>query len=239
MNASQAQTMPDDDGDTVGLDVVLRGYDRRQVHALVEELRSRAAEERRRAELAASRQPGPPSFELLGANAAAVMERAGRSAKALVDEASRRGNQIIEEAGAEAMELIKKAEQRATELESAAGQTLSDATQRSDRILARAEEEAREVHRRAEEEARQTLRATREEAEELSQRATRERMAIEARCEQLRREVDRLQAYLAQVHAEVGALLEERRRDEPAESETGSGGLPTGEATSRSGPPSI
>src|SRR6266542_5230882 len=103
--------------------VVMRGYDRQQVHAFVLEQASRLAAERRRAdsteravaqlrhELAASKNQPPPSFEHLGAEAAKVLEQAGNSAKLLVEEARSRGEAIVHEAETEAAELIEKAQQ--------------------------------------------------------------------------------------------------------------------------------
>src|SRR5215831_21085100 len=149
--------------------VVMRGFDRQQVQAFFQDLASRLASERRRAddmeralaqmrlEVAAAHNQPPPSFEHLGSEAAKVLEQAGKSAKLLVHEAKSRGEALVREAEVEAAELIEKAEQHAGELDEAAVARLDEATGERDRTLAAVAAEADQLRARAGEEARSAL----------------------------------------------------------------------------------
>lgn len=202
-----------------GFAVVLRGYDRQEVDAVVEELEARLVAERRRAqeaELMASdlqRQldltetAPPPSFEHLGAEAARVLEQAGNAAKLLLEEARTRGEDIVKEAEARALAQAEHIQRRATELEASAQQTLAEAVAERDRILAEAGERAEHLRGSAEEEARTTVDDARETAARLHQQATAERQAVETETEHLRGTCDGLLAQLRKMHVELGGLL--------------------------------
>lgn len=210
--------------------VVMRGYDRQQVHSYIEELQSRADDERRRAdeleralsrmhlELDAARNQPPPSFEHLGAEAAKVLEQAGASATLLLDEARARGKRIEEQAEAEAGDVIGQAEQRAAKLDEEATQTLNDAGAERDRILAAAAEEAERLRVRIEEEARAELEEAQAEAERIQNAAAAERAEMEAETQRLRESRDHMVSYLGRIHSELGAVLAETVRSDPGRS---------------------
>lgn len=201
--------------------VVVRGYDRQQVQAFIQDLASRLAMERRRAdeteralaqmrlEMAATQNQPPPSFEHLGSEAARVLEQAGKSAKLLVQEAKSRGEALVREAEAEAAELIEKAEQHAGELDEAAAKRLSDATGERDRILAEVAAEADQLRARSQEEARLALADAHEESERIRQQVIDEQSLMSAQTERLRQSRGQMLDYLGRIHSDLGVLLAE------------------------------
>lgn len=207
--------------------VVLRGYDRQQVHTFIQVLSARIANERRRAEqaeramaqmrleVAAVRDQPPPSFEHLGAEAAKVLEQAGTSAKLLVEEARGRGEAVVREAEAQAADVISRAEQQAAELDAEARQMLSEAGGERDRILTAAAAEAEQLRTRAEEDARTALEEVRQETDRVRQKAISEQAALEAEGARLRESRGRMLGYLNRIHADLGALLAEASAGEP------------------------
>ena len=201
--------------------VVMRGYDRQQVQAFLQDLASRLAVERRRADdseralaqmrldIAAAQNPPPLSFEHLGSEAGRVLEQAGKSAKLLVHEAKARGEELVREAETEAAELIEKAEQRSAELDQGAQARLNQATGEHDRILAEAESEAEQLRGRAEEEARTALAAAHEESERIRQQVVDEQSVMAAQTQRLRESRDQTLDYLGRIHSDLGGLLAE------------------------------
>jgi cell division septum initiation protein DivIVA len=112
--------------------VVRRGYDPTQVDAYMPQLLARLEEaERARVELqrevASLQQQAPPTFEQLGADAAAVLQEAGRSGEQLVDKARRRAEMIVE--GAQ-----QQAEQIRLDVTSKAQAVLGEATQAAEQV---------------------------------------------------------------------------------------------------------
>jgi cell division septum initiation protein DivIVA len=132
--------------------VAVRGFDRQEVAAYVQELWAHLEDQRQRAEQAertiaqlqlemAAVKSQSPSFEHLGVGAAKVLEQAGHSAELLVDEAESRGKAIVEDAQAQAAELLAAAERRAEQVRS---NTLKEARQTLDEARAAAERTRRE-----------------------------------------------------------------------------------------------
>ncbi len=201
--------------------VALRGYDRQQVDAFIQDLTVRLTAERRRAEqservvaqmqaeVAGLRDPAPLSFEHLGAEAGRVLEQAGNSAKLLVEEARSRGQAIVAEAEAEAGALIERAEQRAAALEAEASETLAQAAGERERILAEAAQAVDDVRTRAGEEARTALQDAREAAERIREKASAEQMTMQAQTQRLRDSRDQMLDYLGRIHSDLGELLAE------------------------------
>jgi len=201
--------------------VVMRGYDRQQVQAFFQDLASRLAAERRRAdeteralaqmrlEVAAAHNQPPPSFEHLGSEAAKVLEQAGKSAKLLVQEAKSRGEALVREAEAEAAELIEKAEQRGAELDEAARARLNEATAEHDGMVAEAAAEAEQLRSRAEEEARTALAGAHAESGRIRQQVIDEQSFMAAQTERLRESRDQMLDYLGRIHSNLGGLLAE------------------------------
>ena len=212
--------------------VVMRGYDRQQVQAFFQDLASRLAAERRRAdemertlaqvrlEVAAAHNQPPPSFEHLGSEAAKVLEQAGKSAKLLVHEAKSRGEALVREAETEAAELIEKAEQRGAELDETARARLNEATVERDAMLAEAAAEAEQLHGRAEEEARTALADAHAESERIRQQVIDEQSFMAAQTERLRESRDQMLDYLGRIHSNLGGLLAEAVQAPPAVPET-------------------
>ena len=169
--------------------MVMRGYDRQEVIAYIQELWAHVENARQRAEQAertivqmqaeaGSARNQTPSFEHLGVEAAKVLEQAGQSAELLLEEAEGRAKAIVEEARAQAAELIATAEQRADELRSSAA-----------------------------EDARRELDQAREEAERMRSEAREEGADMEARTERLRALHDSLLDHLGRVREDLSALL--------------------------------
>jgi cell division septum initiation protein DivIVA len=201
--------------------IVMRGYDRQQVQTYVLQLRARLADERRRAEQAdravsrmqleldAAKNPAPPSFEHLGAEAARVLEQAGASATLLLDEARSRGRRIVEEAEAEAADLIARAQQQTGRLHDAARQALNEAGAERDRLLAEATEEVERLRARAEDDVRAALEEARDEAERIQELAVTERAAMEAETARLHDSRDSMIEFLSRIHGDLGMVLAE------------------------------
>ena len=118
--------------------VVRRGYDPTQVDAYLPQLVARLdGAERARAKLqreVASLREHTPSFEQLGAEAAAVLQEAGRSAELLVEKARRRAETIVE--GAQ-----RRAEQAQTDATSKAQAMLTEADEAAEHIRQEVEQE--------------------------------------------------------------------------------------------------
>jgi DivIVA domain-containing protein len=125
--------------------VVRRGYDREEVDAYFSQLAGRLKEavdqyataERARAELqgeVTSLRERSPSFEQVGGEAAALLQKAGRSAEQLVENGRRRAETIIE-----------KAQQQAEQLR-------ADVTTEAQRVLEQAREVAEQIRREVEQE---------------------------------------------------------------------------------------
>lgn len=217
-----AVSMPSAGGvDLPSFPIVMRGYDRQQVRAFVDQLRSYLADERRRrehaeqaisrlqAEVERVRNPAPPSFEHLGAEAARVLEQAGASATTLLDEARSRGRAIVDESEGEAAGLIAQAEQQVAKMNEAASQALNEAGTQRDRMLTEAGEEAERLRARAEEDAHNALEQAREEAERIQHAAVAERGAMEVETERLRESRDHMVEFLSRIHSDLGGVLAE------------------------------
>jgi len=199
--------------------VVLRGYDRQQVTASVEELGANLEGERQRAdqaerhmaqmqmEISSARNQPPPSFEHLGAQAARVLEQAGLSAERLVEEAQVRAESVIADAQAQASDLVDAAEQQAEQLDREAGLRLAEAGRQRDRMLSAAEHDAEQVRAGADADARRMLAEARTLAERIRREAEEERAAIEVEADQLQDVHDSLLRHLDQVHGELGGVL--------------------------------
>lgn len=200
----------------------LRGYDRQQVDAFVQDLTVRLTAERRRAEQSERvalqlraeittlrDNQGPPSFEHLGAEAGRVLAQAGNSAKLLIEEAQTRGREVVDAAESRAEALIERAERRAAELEAEASDTVAQAVTERDRIVADGMRSVAEIRGQAEEEARTELQHAQESAERTLQLAGAEQSAIRAETERLRESRDRMLEYLGRIHSDLGELLAE------------------------------
>ncbi|HEX9343260.1 MAG TPA: hypothetical protein VF995_06555 [Actinomycetota bacterium] len=211
--------------------VVLRGYDRQQVTAYVEELAANLEGERQRAdqaerhmaqmqlEISPARNQPPPTFEHLGAQAARVLEQAGMSAERLVEEAQVRADGIVADAQAQSSDLVDAAEQQAEQLDREAAQRLAEAGRQRDRMLAAAEHDAEQVRAGADADARRMLAEARTLAERIRREAEEERAATEAEADQLQDIHDSLLRHLSQVHGELGDVLAARGdggHEEPA-----------------------
>src|SRR6266516_3916594 len=202
--------------------VVLRGYDRQQVTAYVEELGANLEGERQRAdqaerhmaqmqlEISSARNQPPPTFEHLGAQAARVLEQAGMSAERLVEEAQVRADGIVADAEAQSSDLVDAAEQQAEQLDREAAQRLAEAGRQRDRMLAAAEHDAEQVRAGADADARRMLAEARTLAERIRREAEEERAATEAEADQLQDIHDSLLRHLSQVHGELGDVLAAR-----------------------------
>jgi cell division septum initiation protein DivIVA len=200
---------------------MMRGYDRQQVDVFVQDLSVRLTAERRRAEQAERalaqlrsevvglRNPEPPSFEHLGAEAGRVLEQAGNSAKLLVEEARNRGLSMVEEAREHAAALIERAEGRVADLEAEAAETLNQAAAERERILAAATQSVEEARRHADEEVRAALRQAQESAERTLHAAMSEQAAMQADTARLRDARDRMLDYLGRINSDLGSLLAE------------------------------
>lgn len=223
MNALEpdAASMPAVGGDLPSFPIVMRGFDRQQVHAFILQLRARLSDERSRVEQAeralsrmqveldAAKHQGPPSFEHLGAEAARVLEQAGASATLLLEEARNRGRRIVEDAEVEASDLIAQAERQTEKLHRAAEQALRGAEAERDRILADATEDVDRLRARADQEARAVLEEARDEAERIQELAMSERMAMEAETARLRDSRDSMIEFLSRIHGDLGLVLAE------------------------------
>jgi cell division septum initiation protein DivIVA len=143
--------------------VVVRGYDRNEVAAYVQELWAHLENERQRAEQAertiaqmqaeaTTSKSQTPSFEHLGVEAAKVLEQAGQSAELLLEEAEGRRKGILDEARTKAADLVAEAERRAERLRTDATEdarkALEEAHEAADRIRREAEEESTEAKAR-------------------------------------------------------------------------------------------
>ncbi len=125
--------------DLPAFQVVRRGYDPTQVDAYIPQLIARLEEaERARVELqrevASLREQAPPTFEQLGAEAAAVLQEAGRSGEQLVEKARRRAEVIVE--GAQ-----QQAEQIRTDVTSKAQAVMAEATGAAEQVRQDVEQE--------------------------------------------------------------------------------------------------
>jgi len=125
--------------DLPAFQVVRRGYDPTQIDAYIPQLIARLEEaERARAELqrelASLREQMPPTFEQLGAEAAAVLQEAGRS-----------GEQLVERARRHAEAIVDNAQQQAEQMR-------ADVTGKAQAVLAEASEAAEQVRQRVEQE---------------------------------------------------------------------------------------
>jgi cell division septum initiation protein DivIVA len=202
--------------------VALRGYDRQQVDAFVQDLTIRLTAERRRAEqferhasqmraeVAHLREAqGPPSFEQLGIEAGRVLAQAGSSAKILIEEAQIRGRELVDAAESRAAATVERAERRAAELEAEATDTVAEAAAERERILAEAAESGAEIRDHAEEEARTALQHAQDAADRMLQRAAAEQTTMRDETERLRESRDRMLDYLGRIHADLGELLSE------------------------------
>jgi DivIVA domain-containing protein len=201
--------------------VALRGYDRQQVDAFVQDLTVRLTAERRRAEqferaanqmgseLAGLRDPTPPSFEHLGAEAGRVLALAGNSAKVLIEEAQTRCREVVDAAESRAGATIERAERRAAELEAEASDTVAQAADDRERILAEAAHSVAAIRGQAEEEARATLQHAQHAAEHTLEKAAAEQTAMQLETERLRESRDRMLDYLGRIHSDLGELLAE------------------------------
>jgi cell division septum initiation protein DivIVA len=208
-----------DAADLPNFPVVLRGYDRQQVAAYIEELAANLEGERQRAnqaerhmaqmqlEISAARNQPPPTFEHLGAQAARVLEQAGESAERLVEEAQIRGEGIIADAQGQAADLVDAAEQQAEQFDREAAQRLAEAGRQRDRMLAAAEHDAEQLRAGADADARRMLAEARTLAERIRREAEDERATIEAETDQLQDVHDSLLRHLNQVHSELGGVL--------------------------------
>ncbi len=140
--------------------VAVRGYDRQEVAAYIQDLWAHIENERQRAEQAertiaqmqleiTATKSQTPTFEHLGVEAGKVLEQAGQSAELLVEEAESRGKSLVDEARAQAAELIAAAERRAEEMRSSATEdarrALEEAHEAADRIRREAQEEGAEA----------------------------------------------------------------------------------------------
>jgi ElaB/YqjD/DUF883 family membrane-anchored ribosome-binding protein len=131
-------------GDLPAFQVVRRGYDRTQVDAYIPQLLARLEEaERARAELEREvnslQQQAPPTFEQLGAEAAAVLQEAGRSGEQLVEKARRRAEMIVE--GAQ-----QQAEQVRAEVTGKAQAVLAEASKAAEQVRQEVEGERAALH---------------------------------------------------------------------------------------------
>ncbi|HZC99611.1 MAG TPA: DivIVA domain-containing protein [Actinomycetes bacterium] len=188
-------------GDLPQFRVAVRGYDRQEVAAHIQELSAHLENERQRAEQAertiaqmqlemAAVKGQPPSFEHLGVEAAKVLEQAGHSAELLVDEAEGHGKAIVEEARTHAAELVAAAEQRAEQMR-------------------------KEAHK----DAKEALDEARETIDRLQREAQEERAEVTAETERLDSFRDSLLKHLGRVRQDLSALLDvpEDEADAPAE----------------------
>jgi DivIVA domain-containing protein len=201
--------------------VALRGYDRQQVDAFVQDLSVRLTAERRRAqqleraanqmraELATMRDPTPPSFEHLGAEAGRVLALAGNSAKVLIEEAQTRCREVVDAAEARSAALIERAERRAADLEAEASDTVAQAAAERERILAEASQSVAEIRGQAEEQANAALQHAQDAAERTLEKAASDQTAMRLETERLRESRDRMLDYLGRIHSDLGELLAE------------------------------
>jgi DivIVA domain-containing protein len=202
--------------------VALRGYDRQQVDAFVQDLTVRLTAERRRAEqadrsatqmrseLASLRESqGPPTFEQLGAEAGRVLAQAGSSAKLLIEEARTRGREVVDAAESRAAAEVERAERRAAELESEAAATVEQAVAEREAILAEAARTVAAIRGQAEQEARTALEHAQDAAGRTLERAAAEQTAMRTETERLRESRDRMLDYLGRIHSDLGELLAE------------------------------
>jgi DivIVA domain-containing protein len=202
--------------------VALRGYDRQQVDAFVQDLTVRLTAERRRAEqadrgvaqlraeLATVRESqGPPTFEQLGAEAGRVLSQAGSSAKLLIEEAQTRGREVVDAAESRAAALGERAERRAAELEAEAAATVEQAVAERETILAEAARTVAAIRGQAEQEARTALEHAQDAAGRTLERAAAEQTAMRSETERLRESRDRMLDYLGRIHSDLGELLAE------------------------------
>ena len=197
--------------------VVMRGYHRKQVQSFIDDLFHRLTAARQRAdateraitqmrlEIAAVKNQ-PPSFEDLGAEAAAVLARAGSSAKLLVEEARGRGDVIVHKAETDAAELIRNAELRVAELEQAAGARLDEAKREGARIIAEAEASAERLRARCS-----------DEAEVIRQKVFEEHAGLVAETDRLHESRGWLLEYFARINSYLDGLLSESTADQQTE----------------------
>jgi DivIVA domain-containing protein len=234
MSAFEPDTMPTTEAriNLPGFQVALRGYERQQVDAFVQELARRLSAERLRAEQAeravaqtqfeaSAKHQSPLSFEHLGSEAARVLEQAGASAKLLVEEAKARGTALMEEAQARAKDLIDRAEQQVAQMEAAARQASVAAAKERDRFVADTRAEAEQLRAQADKDARAALEEARQAAGATRAKAAADQAEMEAETERLREFQTEMLGYLSQVHSRLGVLIGEPAgaRPEPVPSE--------------------
>jgi DivIVA domain-containing protein len=218
--------------------VALRGYDRTQVDAFLQDQAARLNYEQRRAEQSERmvsqlraelthlrESQGPPSFEQLGIEAGRVLAQAGTSAKVLIEEAQTRGRELVDAAESRAAALIERAERRAEELEADASDTVAQATAERERILVEAAESVAEIRGEAEEEARTALQHAQDAADRTLQRAAADQSVMREETERLRESRDRMLDYLGRIHSDLGELLAEAVQADADLSAPGNGHL--------------
>jgi DivIVA domain-containing protein len=234
MSAFEPDTMPTKEAriNLPGFQVALRGYDRPQVDAFVQELARRLSAERLRAEQAeravaqmqfeaSTKHQSPPSFEHLGSEAARVLEQAGASAKLLVEEAKSRGAALLDEAQARAKDLIERAEQQVAQTEATARKASIAAAKERDRFVANTRAEAEQLRAQADKDARAVLEEARQAAGATRAKAAADQAEMEAETDRLREFQTEMLGYLSQVHSRLGVLIGEPAgaKSEPPPSE--------------------
>lgn len=199
--------------------VAMRGYDRKQVQSVVDELYRRLAAQRRHAaateramthmrqEIAAMKNQPPPSFEDLGSEAGRVLEQAGNSARLLIEEAKGRGEAIIHNADTDAAHLIRTAELRVAELEQTAGAKVGEAKRESARILAEAEAEAERLRARGEAHVKSELERARADAEGIREKVLKDHAGMVAETDRLQESLSWVLEYFAGLRSYLDTLL--------------------------------
>lgn len=208
-----------------GFDVVMRGYDRRQVDATLASLHERlaaldamlaaehAARQRRDAELAELRSdlmqarqaalPEPPTFEGLGERVGQILALARDEAQEMLREAQASVAPRRVAAEEDVARLRAEAEAEAERLVAQGRQRLAEAELAAETATRRAESEALAVRAQAHKEADEVRAETRDEAEQALTNASREAGDLRRSA---REEVDRLAAQRDEVRADLTRL---------------------------------
>lgn len=212
--------------------ISLRGYDRDEVSAFLDEIAGQVrrlqqriaeleskADERREEEQAAPPQDAPSdeavpsrSFREVGEQTARILETAEQTAEEMRSRAERRAQEVREEADRIATEQREEAAREAARLreeaERDATQRREQADEQAEQLLEEARRKAREEQERANQTATEVLEDARRSARETLDTAEAEQREIAEQVAELRDSHARLQADLEAVSATVGQALD-------------------------------
>lgn len=169
-------------------EIVMRGYNRRQVDEYIARTRNQIRElearlsraldevERTRREMNEVREARRPTGDELGDRLRQIINLAEEEAKSKLGDADKKVNQIREDADGEAKRLVEEAQERSEHAVAAAqekaGQLASTAKQEADKVLTAAKHEAEQTVNNARAEAERTLTTAQRRSSVINEGAT-------------------------------------------------------------------